>query len=288
MKVAFADFWWKFDEEKNFFIDSMRNITSDVIITKNIQEADLVFFSCFGNDHATIDRSRTKKIYFTGENMRPPVEECDYSLSFDYESHDGKNFRLPLWMLQIDWWKTGGYSYTNPQFVVPLDQLESNQYRDTQKDNFCCTIFNRDHTGLRVSTLEALSAYKPVSCFGEPWGNWFYGEDKKIEVLSCHKFTLCYENSSHPGYFTEKPLHARVAGSIPIYWSDPAYISDFNAKGFIQLCDFANINGLIERVIEVDASESIRKQMMEEPIFSIVPKIDPYIEFMKNATRDIK
>jgi hypothetical protein len=288
MKVAFADFWWKFDEERNFFLDSLKRMSDNVVLTKNIDEADLLIFSCFGNEHKKVNRNATKKVYFTGENLRPPLEDCDFSLTFDYESYEGKNFRLPLWMLQIDWWSTGGYGYTNPQFVIPLNAIESNRLRDKNKKEFCCAVFNRDHTGLRVKTLTELSSYKPVNCFGEPWNNWFYGEDNKLEVISNFKFTLCYENSTSAGYYTEKPIHARTAGCIPIYWSANEYITDFNPKGFVHLNDFDNITSLVERVKEIDNSESLRKQMIDEPVFTQTPDIVPYMDFMQRIINEIR
>lgn len=280
MKVAFCDFWWKFDNEKNFFVDSLKHIYENVEVV-DPSKAELLFFSCFGKEHEKIDRSKTKKIYFTGENIRPPLHECDYSLTFDYESYEGRNFRLPLWMLQIDWWNTGGYNYTNPQYVVPLSSLANPTFSD--RENFCCTIFNRDHTGLRVKTLQELANHKPINCFGEPWNNWFYGEDNKLSVLSNFRFTLCYENSSHPGYYTEKPIHARIAGCVPIYWSDKNYVTDFNPQGFLNLCDFSDIHDLVQKVMEIDSSASLRKSMVEQPIFSKEPEIESYLNFIQKV-----
>lgn len=285
MKVAFSDFWWKFDNKNNFFIDSLRELRHDIILVDDITEADLLIFSCFGNQHKLVDRNKTKKIYFTGEDLRPPLDECDYSLTFDHSNYEGKNFRLPLWMLQIDWWKTEGFNYVNPQYVIPFQNLKEPQFVNRQQ--FCCTIFNRDQTGLRYKTLEKLQQYKDVYCFGEPWKNWFYGEDKKLSILSNFTFTLCYENSSSEGYYTEKPIHARVAGCIPIYWSHKNYSSDFNSKAFINLCDYGDIKELVEKVIEVDMSPLLKKEMIEQPIFAKEPEINSYMSFMKTILDSI-
>ena len=134
MKVAFTDFWWKFDPNSNFFIDAIRQLRDNVEVTDNIHDADVVFFSCFSNNHLSIDRQKTKKIYFTGENTRPPVDQCDWSITFDFETCGGKNFRLPLWMLQIDWWNVGGY--TNPQYVIPLAEINNNRFRKLNPTKF--------------------------------------------------------------------------------------------------------------------------------------------------------
>ena len=282
MKIAFSDFWWKFDDNNNFFIDSMRNIVENVEVV-SLQDADLVFFSCFGNSHKSFNREKTKKIYFTGENTRPPLEDCDYALTFDYENYGGKNFRLPLWMLQIDWWGTGGFKYTNPKFIIPHDSLRADLFGHERRNDFCCTIFNRDHTGLRIATLKELSNHKSVACYGEPWNNWFYGEDEKIKTLSNFNFTMCYENSAYPGYYTEKMIHARVAGCVPIYWSDKQYVTDFNQAGILNLCDFENIESLVEKVVEIDNSEILRRSIISQPIFTKDPDIEPYLKFITQA-----
>ena len=281
MKIAFTDFWWKFDSRNNFFLDSSRRIFENVEVTDNLNEADVLFFSCYSKDHLKADRSKTKKVYFTGENTRPPLDECDWSFSFDFEDYGGKNFRLPLWMLQIDWWNAGGY--TNPKYVIPLVDVENNRFRNKPKNKFCSTVFNRDALGNRRQALVELSKYKPVECYGEPWGNWFYGEDVKLEVISNYKFTLCYENTSYPGYFTEKPIHARSAGCIPIYWSDKRYAEDFNPNGFIHLADFASVGELVEEVKRVDSDESLRLRMVSEPVFIKTPTIQPFMNFLTEA-----
>jgi hypothetical protein len=283
MKIAFSDFWWKFDPNRNFFLDSAKRVIEGIEVTNNILDADVLFFSCYSKEHLRADRSKTKKIYFTGENTRPPLDDCDWSISFDFDTYGGKNFRLPLWMLQIDWWGTGGY--INPQYVIPLDEIENNKFRSKTKNKFCSTVFNRDHLGNRRQAIIELSKYKPVECYGEPWGNWFYGEDVKLDVISNYKFTLCYENTSFPGYFTEKPIHARSAGCIPIYWSGERFDEDFNTKSFIHLSDFSGIADLVEEVKRIDSDDNLRLRMVSEPVFKSTPTIQPFMSFFEKALK---
>jgi hypothetical protein len=283
MKIAFSDFWWKFNPSSNFFIDATKRVRDNVEVTDNIHDADVVFFSCFSNNHLMVDRQKTKKIYFTGENTRPPIDQCDWSITFDFEDYGGKNFRLPLWMLQIDWWAAGGYE--NPQYVIPLKEINNNKFRKNSPAKFCSTVFNRDHLGNRRQALAALSGYKPVECYGEPWGNWFYGENVKLEVISNYKFTLCYENTAYPGYFTEKPIHARAAGCIPIYWSDKTYIRDFNPDAFIHLSNFQNIDDLVEEVKRIDNDDREKQRILNVPLFSSEPNINPFMNFLAETLK---
>ena len=68
----------------------------DVVIS---DKPDYLFFSVFGNNHLNYD---CKKIFFTGENIAPPLDYCDWSFSFD-NIDNNKNYRLPLYLLY------GGY-----------------------------------------------------------------------------------------------------------------------------------------------------------------------------------
>jgi len=99
MKITFSDFWQypkAFDPNNNFFIHIIRDLFEDVEVVEP-EDADVMFFSLFGNENGRY--KDCKKIFFTGENVRPNFKRCDYSLTFDADEHEGKNFRLPLWYL---------------------------------------------------------------------------------------------------------------------------------------------------------------------------------------------
>lgn len=63
-----------------------------------------------------------------------------------------------------------------------------------------------------------------------PWWNWLKkkirgcyrgmipsGTQGKLDVLRQYKSAICYENTSQPGYVTEKVVDCFVAGTTPIY-----------------------------------------------------------------------
>ena len=106
MNVAFLDFWFGFQPENNFFIHLLRLIKESVNITSP-ENADVIFYSCFGDSHKNFN---IKKIFFTGENLRPDFNDCDLSLSFDFDNYNNKNIRLPLWYLYIDWFNVKSYN----------------------------------------------------------------------------------------------------------------------------------------------------------------------------------
>tara|TARA_R110002167_G_scaffold199635_4_gene402908 strand:+ start:2139 stop:3047 length:909 start_codon:yes stop_codon:yes gene_type:complete len=276
LRVNFVDFWDGFRPSDNYFyylLSLKYNVELDEI------NPDVVFFSVFGG--GSIERylnHSCKKIFFTGENCRPNLSGphcvrsgnwntflCDLSFSFDFTDAPN-NYRLPLWVLQIDWFSKGGYG--NPEFILPVDQLYSNQYISTPKSQFCAAIFNNP-VSMRVEMYNKLSNYKAVTGYGRPFNNWFYGEKGKYETLSAFKFSICFENSISPvgGYYTEKLFHAKTSGTIPIYWTDDKCGADFNTKSFLNLNDYKDMDELIDYIIEIDNDDELYQTMLNEPLF---------------------
>lgn len=62
-------------------------------------------------------------------------------------------------------------------------------------------------------------------------GKW----TRKRDFLAAYKFTIAFENSRAPGYYTEKILDPMLAGSIPVYWGDPGIASHFNPRSFLSV-----------------------------------------------------
>ena len=106
----------------NFFVDACQALKGGVHVVHPSQ-ADVIFFSCFGEEHK---KYKCKKVYYTGESTDPPWQECDFALTFNIDEKEN-HFRLPLWMLYIDWFSRGK-DYVNPQFMFPPDGLRENKY----------------------------------------------------------------------------------------------------------------------------------------------------------------
>lgn len=264
MNISFADFWDGFENENNFFIDLLKTIDTNYNFIPYSEYTDVLIYSCFGNSHLRCNKNKVKKIFYTGENLRPNYEHCHYSLTFDFDSYGGKNIRLPLWMLQIDWFDKKNYK--NPQYVIPKNYLKINPFIEKQKNKFCSIVFN-NRSPHRIEVIEKLNKYKLVDCYGKPFNNWFYGEDTKISVLSDYKFNICFENSISPGYYTEKLIHAKIAGCLPLYWADHNCEQDFNKKSFLNLYNFNSLDEFVEKIIELDNNESEYKKITSEYLF---------------------
>lgn len=85
--------------------------------------------------------------------------------------------------------------------------------------------------------------------------------------MKTRKFHLAFENSSYPGYVTEKILQAFYARTVPIYWGSPCVDLDFNPDAFINWHDYKNDKKFLERIIEVDNDEKLYHNMLNQPMF---------------------
>ena len=287
MKIAFTDFWAHcdipgvgtclgFNPNHNMLLDMVRVLRNDVEVVAP-EHADVLFYSCYSQNHRRFSKDRVKKIFFTGENLRPNFNDCHYALSFDFDDYGGRNIRFPLWMMQIDWFGKKGYE--NPQYVFPVQYVDGpNPFKEKPKDLFASSVFN-NHFPNRVSICKKLNEYKQTDIYGRPTGNWSYGEDRKLENISRYKFNICFENTDFPGYNTEKLIQARVAGCIPLYWGSTAVDRDFNPAAYLNMADFPSEDAFVEKIKQVDNDPAMASAILNAPLFAdYTPKFESVLE----------
>lgn len=277
LKINFVDFWDGFDKTNNYFYHLLK-LKYDVAIEE--EKPDLLFFSVDyskSKERNKYKNHKCKKVFYTGENVRPnfstfdidsdrySIGKCDYAFTFDFINHP-RHFRLPLWVLYIDWFKVGGYS--NPEYLIPTDKICSNEFINKEKNKFCSIMISNPEPK-RMEIFNKLNKYKLVDGYGKVFNKWSNGEKNKYEIISNYKFSICLENSLSPygGYYTEKLLHAKTAGTIPLYWSDKKCANDFNYKSFINLNDFESIDKFIDYIKEVDNNQELYESYRQEPLF---------------------
>ena len=258
-----------------------KQIDNEIQLVPLSDDTDILIYSCYGDaqHHRRANRKKTKKIFCTFENKRPNFDDCDFSLSFDFDTYGGKNIRFPQWHLYIDWFNKGGYG--NPKYILPPNQIADNDFMKREKNKFCAFVYSHE-TKHRAEFFEKLKSYKPADGFGLPFGSHTWGEDIKYNIISAYKFNMCFENSLYPGYHTEKLFHAKTAGCIPLYWGAETVSEDFNKKCFINLLDFDNnIDKYIEYIKEVDNDDTLYNEILKEPLFTSPPNINKIIEKIK-------
>ncbi len=293
VRILFTDMWDDFNAEYNMFLlilqEGAKNLTpkpriegySLQTLPQGVQP-NLVLFGPFGHQWKDAAWNGIPKVHFTGENTQPIIaDNVVLNLGFPHADFvDERYIRLPLWMLEIDWFGADVDRICNPK-PLPLDRcMKVYPEEIAQKKKFCAFVVTNPCNPVRNSAFHWLSQYKKVDSAGRLFNN--VGEDifaglgggggelLKHEFLKNYKFCLAYENSSSQGYTTEKLLHAKIAGCIPIYWGDPKVERDFDPKGFIDARKFSTPEELIEAVRQVDADPSLYLQKFA------VPALDEY------------
>lgn len=249
IKIDFSDFWGGFDKTDNYFYNLLKD-EFEIEISSN---PDFLFFSVFGNYHQNY---RCKKIFYTGENVAPPLGYCDYSFSFDYLD-DSRNYRLPHYLLY------DGYYELERKKVI--DEKLANR-------KFCNFVASNGNCSERNQFVQLLSQYKKVDCGGRWMNNIGFAVTDKRKFQSEYKFSIAFENNAYrpqfPGYTTEKIMEPMTVNSIPIYWGNPEISKEFNTKSFISFYDFKNFNEMFEYIIEMDKDDDKYLEMLNQPWFN--------------------
>lgn len=247
IKLMFTDFWFPLTLEniQSSFLYELIAKYYDIEIDDKAPDA--VIYSCFGFEHLKYDCTR---IYYTGENKRPNFNRCDYAFSFDYPVNE-RNFRLPLYRVYPQY----------PQLFTPRDPEKV----IAENRKFCSFVNSNAKAKERIKLFDQLSKYKQVDSGGKVRNNVGGRVPDKIEFISNYKFNIAFENSSFPGYATEKLMEALITNTIPIYWGDPNIGNDFNTKAFINVHDFDSMDAVIEHVKKVDQDEELYREYLSEP-----------------------
>ena len=63
------------------------------------------------------------------------------------------------------------------------------------------------------------------------------------------KFVIAYENRIYPGYITEKPYQAWLAGAIPIYSAHRSVLGNINKEAIVFAPDFESNDKIVDYVM---------------------------------------
>ena len=248
IKIDFSDWWGGFDKTNNYFYNLLKE-EFDVEISNN---TDYLFFSLFGQNHR---RYNCKKIFYTGENIAPPLDYCDYSFSFDY-LEDSRNYRLPHYLLYDGYYELA---------------LENKIDESLVKRKFCNFVVSNGDCHQRNNFFTKLSKYKKIDSGGRFANNIGYAVTDKRKFQSEYKFSIAFENNAyrpqHSGYSTEKIMEPMTVNSIPLYWGNPDIGREFNTESFINFYDFHSEDDMIDYIIELDKDDSRYLKMLNKPWF---------------------
>ncbi len=251
LRIYFTDFWPVFDMEDNIFVNLLKN-KYEVIITP--ENPDYLFYSVFGYE---FHKYKCTRIFFTGENIRPNFNECDYAFSFEILEGNPRNYRLPQY-----------YQYGN---MTELTEITDPEKILAEKTKFCNFIYSNPLCRKRNAFFKKLSEYKKVDSAGRLMNNISYKIGPtpldKCEFMRPYKFTIAFENEEADYYTTEKIYEAMKVNSIPIYWGNPRIDIDFNTDSFLNYYDYGSDEKLIEKIIELDQNDDKYIEMLSKPWF---------------------
>ncbi|HVU38609.1 MAG TPA: glycosyltransferase family 10 [Opitutales bacterium] len=216
---------------------------------------DFVLFNHAGHKHRLLNAVR---IFWSQETMRGDFAECDYALT-TFAPQSDREYRLPYYAQAME-----------PGDLVRPAGLDYEKIA-AEKTAFCAFVasYSNKNTTARVEFFQRLSRYKKVDSGGRLFNNIGGpvpgGLIGKRAWLRQYKFHIAFENSSVPGYVTEKLPDALLAQTVPIYWGAPDVVKDFNPASFINAHDFPSFDALVEHVAIVDADPALYLQYLSAP-----------------------
>lgn len=244
--------------ESNHFILNILKKYYEVELSDN---PDYIFYNESGYEYLKYDCIR---IFYTGENMTPNYNLCDYAISHDYLTFEDRHYRLPLYLITVFYnegeLELAGENYLTKKINFTKEVL-------AKKTDFCSFVYSNYRAEEERKTIfELLSKYKKVNAGGGFLNNVGGRIKNKLEFEMKHKFSIAFESSSRSGWTTEKIVSSLVAQTIPIYWGNPSIGREFNTKRFINCHEYNSFEEVVERIKEIDNDDELYINMINEPI----------------------
>ena len=263
IKIKFIDFWKGFSFTENDFY----RILSQKYKIEICDSPDIVFYSVFGNKYLDYDCIR---IFFTGENVIPNFNLCEYGIGFSNLEFKNRYLRIPLYNL---------FQYKK-YFKLALEVHKQNYLKREKFCNFVYSNGNADKK--REEFYNLLSQYKKIDSGGRYLNNIGGPVEDKFSFQQQYKFSIAFENSSDIGYTTEKLIEAKAAGTIPIYWGNPEIAKEFNTKSFINCHDYNNFEEVVEEIKKIDNDDELYFKYLKEPFSYNETMLEEYDKKLEN------
>lgn len=266
LRCHFIDFWPGF----NYKAD-LEFLFQEYIVEMDPIHPDYLFYSCFGEKH--LQYEDCIKIFWSGENLLPDLNLCDYAVCLTNLRYYDRVFSYKLGLFS-------NKEYYNSS--LNNEELVQRKFCNfVYGNNFCSDPF-------RLYFYNELSKYKKIDSAGSLMNNMngfkVPENENKLSFLSKYKFTIAIENSSSPGYVTEKIIDPFLVQSVPIYWGNPTVCSDYNPNSFINLMDYSSIEEAIEEIIRLDKDDDAYLEKVTSPFW---PYENSFEEFCNKEQADL-
>lgn len=268
--LSFKFFWPSFDQTDNYFTNCLHEeLYSGEIEIHSVFESNLRKLLRRGIAQIFIKspkriRNNSRKVWFTGENVRPPFRKgYDATISFDQDSHGGSNTYFPLLYMET--------LFPNNESVVRrgvrVDAAELLKIREMTygPKKFACAFINNPDP-IRLRAIEELKKHGDVEVFGKYAGRPVVS---KYEIAKNFQFSLCFENDLYPGYVTEKLLDAYACETVPLYWGDLGSEKHLNREAFVNAKDFETLNDFAKFISNLSAGGY--HKIYSRPLYRTLP-----------------
>ena len=227
IRVSYTNFWSDPTNDRYLSNFINKNI-EDIVEVHPLNNPDIIFFSCFGDISLAKKLKAKCKIFYYGENpdryepynnFDKLKQYFDLIIGFRPSYNDSSVIRFPLWLMYYN-------TYNINDFNNIVDHIEREYFKNKyiNKKYFATIVAKKSSTKPSRNII-----YKEMSKHGDviaPKGLIFGNENierpknvsEKINFIKNSLYNICPENSSYPGYCTEKVFQALEAGTIPVYW----------------------------------------------------------------------
>ena len=288
--ISFSDMWPGFQPDSNVIVDALRNEYPNYTFSGTLYDTahsahtphttQLLIVGPFGTTWKSAPAA-VPKVFFTGENW-PISEDPAFSLYLSSDrKEDATHMRLPTWMTFIDWYSDATElptdSDANPiRFPVAL-AMRPHPVSFSDRAHFCGFVVSNPTCTFRNEAFELINGYKPVDSGGNLYNNiggplalkypgGGSGDLSKYHFFSDRRFSISFENAQSPGYITEKVLHAKMAGCVPLYWGDSNTDGDFVPQSFVNVSSVTDPAVLVKVIQKLEAHPEMCAKMAATPI----------------------
>ena len=97
IRFKFVGFWDGFDPHDNFFTRLLQHYYQLDLC----DSPDFILYTSIGKQRKDYQQYDCVRIFYTGENLPPDWNACDWAFTFEHTLHP-RHFRLPHWPLYVD------------------------------------------------------------------------------------------------------------------------------------------------------------------------------------------
>ena len=251
LRIKFADYYG-IEPKKIGLYRLLSNFYDIELVERN---PDYLIDGGLGMAH--LDYPDAVRLVCIGESYVPDFNQFDYAIGFDDISFGDRYLRSPLFARY-------GQFKTLCELKPPTDDEKA----ALLKRGFCSFVVSNDEGDpLRIEFFKRLSKYKPVASGGKVLNNVGGRVADKAAFIANYKFNIAFENSTVPGYTTEKVMEPLAVRSVPIYYGNPDIAADFNPDAMVRVASRDDVERAVEEVIRLDQDDAAYLEKVTAPSF---------------------